>query len=302
MRVEGKIVDVLEREIFSGSIDIEDGRIVNISRHATPAEEYIIPGFIDAHLHIESSLLTPENFGALVVKHGTIGVVADPHEIANVVGRAGVDFMIESSRRTPLRSHFMIPSSVPATPFDVTGGTLSAADVEQMASSGLFVGLAEVMNVQGVVMGDGELMQKIAAAKAQDLAIDGHAPMASGEALRAYAACGITTDHECTTLEEAEEKIALGMKILIREGSAVKNYAALSPLIASNPDMVMFCTDDSHPDDIISDGHIDKIVRRAVADGYDLFDTLKIASLNPINHYRLDCGGLEIGSRADFIV
>ncbi|MFR9497121.1 MAG: adenine deaminase [Rikenellaceae bacterium] len=305
MIIEGNIVDIVGREIYPGAIEVEQGRISKIRRggvSSASCDGYIMLGFVDAHLHIESYLLTPSSFSQIVVGCGTVAVVTDPHEIANVMGRRGVDFMIEESKRASIRCHFTIPSSVPATPFDLAGGEITAHDVEQMTSSGEFVGLSEVMNLHGVVAGDEQILAKIEAAHAAGLVVDGHAPMQSGEALRQYIECGITTDHECVSLEEAEEKIAQGMKILIREGSAAKNYEALKPLIASSPENIMFCTDDSHPDDILSYGHIDKIVRRAVADGFDLFDVLRIASINPIDHYKLDQGDLSVGSRADFIV
>ncbi|MFI3261363.1 MAG: adenine deaminase [Rikenellaceae bacterium] len=302
MRIEGKIIDIENREIFSGSVDIEAGKIVSINHHDTTVADYIMLGFIDAHLHIESSLLTPAHFGELVVGKGTVAVVTDPHEIANVLGSKGVDYMIESSANSPINMYFTIPSCVPATPFDVAGAVVTAQDVEDMASSGRFVALSEVMNVPGVLMGDEELARKLKSARDYGLVIDGHAPMLTGDDLQKYISRGITTDHECFTLEEAQEKISKGMKILIREGSAAKNYEQLKPLIKSHPHSVMFCTDDSHPDDIISDGHIDKIVRRAIADGYDLFDVLRIASLNSIKHYGLDQGALKVGDKADFIV
>lgn len=302
MKVEGMIVDIENREIFSGSLDIEKGKIVKINRHDTGSEDYIMLGFVDAHVHIESSLLMPEHFGKLAASRGTVATVSDPHEIANVLGRRGVEFMLESSSRSPIKINFTIPSCVPSTPFDVAGGVITSGDVEQMAASGRFVALSEVMNVPGVLFGDEELARKISSAKSHGIVIDGHAPMLSGDDLQKYISSGITTDHEATTLEEAKEKIERGMKILIREGSAAKGYSELKPLIGTHPDQVMFCTDDTHPDDMILEGHIDKIVRRAVADGFDLFDVLRIASINPIEHYNLEQGLLKEGSSADFIV
>lgn len=300
--VEGNIVDLEQRRIFEGSVDIENGVIVSINQHSTSSGRYIIPGFVDAHVHIESSMLTPQNFGELVVHCGTVAVVTDPHEIANVMGIKGVEFMIENSKNSPIKTFFTIPSCVPATPFDVSGGVLSASDVEQMASTGQFVGLSEMMNVPGVLSGDTEVMAKLATAKKYHLTIDGHAPMLKGKDLADYANNHIRTDHECVTLEEAQEKIKHGMKILIREGSAARNYEALKTLIKTNPNDVMFCTDDSHPDEIISAGHINKLVVRSIANQFDLFDVLRIASINPIRHYKLDVGQLRVGDKADFTV
>ncbi len=300
--VEGKIVDIHQREIFEGSVKVENGVIVDIKRHATSMKGYIIPGFIDSHMHIESSMLTPQHFGQLVIQQGTVAVVTDPHEIANVMGVEGIEFMRENSKKSPIKTFFSIPSCVPATPFDVSGSSISPEETEKMAASGHFVALSEVMNVPGVLARDEDMMAKLDAAKRHHLPIDGHAPALRGEELASYAGCGISVDHECVTLEEAEEKIGVGMKILIREGSAAQNYEALKPLIKIDPDNVMFCTDDSHPDDIIALGHINKIVKRAVADGFDLFDVLKIASVNPLIHYKQDVGLLRVGDKADFII
>jgi len=300
--VEGKIVDIHQREIFEGSVEVENGVIVDIKRHATSMKGYIIPGFIDSHMHIESSMLTPQHFGQLVIQQGTVAVVTDPHEIANVMGVEGIEFMRENSKKSPIKTFFSIPSCVPATPFDVSGSSISPGETEEMAASGHFVALSEVMNVPGVLARDEDMMAKLDAAKRHHLPIDGHAPALRGEELASYAGCGISVDHECVTLEEAEEKIGVGMKILIREGSAAQNYEALKPLIKIDPDNVMFCTDDSHPDDIMALGHINKIVKRAVADGFDLFDVLKIASVNPLIHYKQDVGLLRVGDKADFII
>lgn len=300
--IEGNIIDVHHREIFEGSVKIEDGVIVAIDRHPTASKEYILPGFVNAHVHIESSMLTPENFGRIAIKQGTVAVVSDPHEIANVMGMEGIGFMVKNSKKSPLKTFYTIPSCVPATPFDVAGSVISAADVERLAASGQFVGLSEMMNVPGVLSADSGVMAKLAIAKKYGLPIDGHAPLLRGENLAIYVNNGISTDHECVALEEAEEKLSLGMKVLIREGSAARNYEALKSLIESNPDDVMFCTDDSHPYEIISLGHIKKLVVRSVANGFDLFDVLKIASINPIRHYKLDVGQLRVGDKADFIV
>jgi adenine deaminase len=300
--VEGKIVDVKHREIFEGAVVIEDGRIIDIRHQATQATGYIIPGFVDAHVHIESSMLTPQNFGHFILSRGTVAIVTDPHEIANVMGTKGIDMMMQSSQHSPVKMFFTIPSCVPSTPFDVAGDVVSPEDVEQLAASGRFVALSEMMNVPGVVYKDKDVIAKLQIASQHHLPIDGHSPRLSGDDLHTYVSYGINTDHECLSSDEAEEKVAAGMKILIREGSAARNYEALKPLIAKHPDMVMFCTDDAHPDDIIERGHIDKLVRMAVADGFDLFDVLHIASTAAIEHYKLDVGHLQIGDKADFIV
>lgn len=301
-RIEGHIVDVVGREIFEGSVEVENGFITAINRHPVERKSYIMPGFIDAHVHIESSMLTPENFGNVVIREGTVAVVTDPHEIANVMGVGGVDFMIENGRKSPLKTFFTIPSCVPATPFDCSGGVIASGDIAKLAASGQFVGLSEMMDIPGVLSENKEVMAKLAVAEKYRLPIDGHAPLLSGSALATYVSHHISTDHECVSLAEAEEKMALGLKILIREGSAARNYEALKSLIRSNPDVVMFCTDDSHAYELQTAGHIKKLVARSVANGFDLFDVLRIASINPIHHYHLDVGQLRMGDKADFIV
>jgi len=301
-QIEGNIVDIHNRKIFPGTILIEDGTIVSIRENANEYDQYILPGFVDAHVHIESSMLTPKEFSKSVISKGTVAIVNDPHEIANVLGKEGICFMLENSRESLIKMFFTIPSCVPATAYDFSGSVLSAADVEDLVNSGRFIGLSEMMNVPGVLKQDPETIKKIELIRERHLPIDGHAPGLRGKDLNFYIQSGISTDHECVSLEEALEKINSGMKILIREGSAAKNYEALKSLIALCPEKVMFCTDDSHPDDIIHRGHIDKIVKRAVQDGFDLFDVLKIASLNPVKHYNLKVGVLREGDDADFIV
>ncbi len=302
-RVEGEIVDIYNREIYQGVVTIEDGVVVDIMRMSVESSQgYIMPGFIDSHIHIESSMLTPEQFGKEAIKHGTVAVVADPHEIANVMGVKGVEFMRESATRSPIKTFFTIPSCVPATPYDVAGGVITSSDVERMAQSGDYVALSEMMDIGGVLSGDSEVIAKIEHSTRCGLPIDGHAPMLSGESLKSYADCGITTDHESSNLEEAYEKIGEDMKILIREGSACENYQALKSLIASHPTDVMFCSDDLHADDLCERGHIDCVVKRALRDGFDIFDTLTIASDSVINHYDLSVGTLQVGDSADFIV
>ena len=308
--IEGKIVDIQQQCIYQGTLTIEAGKITAICKGSLATDHpctqyttgYIMPGFIDAHVHIESAMLTPENFGEVVITKGTVAVVTDPHEIANVLGVAGIQFMLDNSKKSPIKTFFTIPSCVPATPFDVSGGRVSAAEVEQLAATKQFVGLSEMMNVPGVLFQDKEVMAKLHTAQKYGYPIDGHAPLLSGENLKKYTEAQITTDHECSTIEEAEEKIKRGMKILIREGSAARNYEALKTLIKTHPEATMFCTDDSHPDELLSKGHIDKIVRQALRDGFNLFDVLRIASLNPIHHYGLNVGQLREGDEADFIV
>lgn len=300
--IEGNIIDIHRREIYPGIISIDSGKIISINRNSQKYAHYISPGFIDAHVHIESSMLIPEEFSKLTIRRGTVAIVNDPHEIANVMGTEGIEYMIENSKQSCIKSFFTIPSCVPATPYDSSGSVLLSSDIEQLALNHKFVGLSEMMNVPGVVQDDTEVLAKIEIARRHHLTIDGHAPGLSGSFLKKYIDAGISTDHECTSLEEAIEKINSGMKILIREGSAAKNYEALKWLIADYPEKVMFCTDDSHPNDLLSYGEIDKLVRKALGDGFDLFDVLKIASFNPISHYKINVGCLREGDPADFII
>lgn len=301
-QIEGNIIDIYNRKIFPGIISVENGVITSISKNSKNYDYYISPGFIDSHVHIESSMLIPAEFSKLAIQKGTIAVVNDPHEIANVLGREGIDFMIENSKDSAIKMYFTIPSSVPATCFDFSGGSIRFSDVEELLKSNHFIGLSEMMNVPGVINNDPEIIQKIELVRQFGFVVDGHAPGLIGENLKKYINFGISTDHECTDIQEALEKIHFGMKILIREGSAAKNYEALKSLIATYSDRIMFCTDDSHPGDLIKFGHIDKIVRRAIKDGFDLFDILKIACINPISHYNLNVGELRVGDSADFII
>lgn len=300
--IEGNLIDIDNREFYPCAITITDGRIVSIERNSNSYDCYISPGFIDAHVHVESSMLMPSEFSRVVLSNGTVGVVSDPHEIANVLGVEGIKMMIQNGNQVSLKFFWGIPSCVPATSFDKPGHVITVDDTEKLAKSGQFTMLSEMMNVPGVLNNDPEVMQKIAIAKAYHLRIDGHAPELRGDTLSAYIARGIETDHESTTLEEAEEKIQKGMQILIREGSAAKNYDALKSLIATRTENVMFCTDDSHADDLIEKGHINKIVKRALADGFGLFDIFQIACVNPVKFYHLDVGTLHVGDKADFIV
>lgn len=300
--VDGNIVDILGREIFPGVISIENNIIKSITRNTEKYDRYILPGFIDAHVHIESSMLIPKEFSSVVIKNGTVAIINDPHEIANVLGIPGISFMIENSKESLVKTFFTIPSCVPSTAMDYSGGEIPALEIENLIDHFPFIGLSEVMDVPGVLNNAPKVKDKIEIAVNHNLVIDGHAPQLKGKDLEKYIAAGISTDHECIDMNEALEKINLGMNILIREGSAAKNYEALKYLLKDYSDHVMFCTDDSHPSDLIHLGHIDKIVRRAIKDGFDLYDVLKIACINPIKHYRLDVGFLRINDPADFIV
>lgn len=302
-QIKGLIVDIPQRKIFPGCIHIEGKIIQRIE--TLPADEvpqqYIMPGFIDAHIHIESSMLVPSEFAMIAVQHGTVATISDPHEIANVCGIEGVQYMIENGKKVPLKFHFGAPSCVPATAFETAGATIDSNAIKTLLANKDIYYLAEMMNFPGVLMQDDEVMKKIQYAKEVNKPIDGHAPGLRGEKAAQYINAGITTDHECTTLEEAVEKIGYGMKILIREGSAAKNYEALKPLLRQFPSQVMFCSDDKHPDELIH-GHINQLVMRALKDGFDLFDVLYAACLHPIFHYNMRVGYLQPGHSADFIV
>ena len=299
--IGGQIVDLVNSRIFSGVVIVEDGKIKKIEEQPVGNTRYIMPGFVDAHVHIESSMLVPSEFARLATAHGTVATVSDPHEIANVLGKGGVRFMIENGKKVPFKFFFGAPSCVPSTAFETSGFTLDSNDIEELMASPDIYYLSEVMNYPGVINEDPELMRKIDAAKKYHKPIDGHAPAVTGIDLQKYIGAGITTDHECFTLAGALEKISLGMKILIREGSAAKNFEALIPLMATHPDKLMFCSDDKHPDEL-DDGHIDVLVRKAIALGYDVMDVLKAASLNAVRHYNLPVGMLQQGDDADFIV
>ncbi|MGB3798649.1 MAG: adenine deaminase [Lewinella sp.] len=301
--IKGRYVDIDAREIYGAVMTIgDDGRIASIERD--PARDkrgwFILPGFVDAHVHIESSMLLPVEFAKLAVVHGTVATVSDPHEIANVMGMEGVEYMIDNARHTALSIHFGAPSCVPATPFESAGAKIGPEDVAELLNRPDITYLSEMMNYPGVLHSDPEVMAKINAAMQVDKPVDGHAPGLRGKEAAAYAAAGISTDHECFTAAEARDKLAAGMKILIREGSAARNYAALEELIDEFPDRLMFCTDDCHPDDLMA-GHINRLVVRAVRGGHDLFNVLQIACRNAVDHYGLPIGQLRIGDRADFI-
>ena len=302
MKVSGNIVDLEKHDIFPGTIKIENGRITEIIKEDNKEfKNYIIPGFIDAHIHIESSMLVPSEFARIAVVHGTVGVVSDPHEIVNVLGVSGIEYMLENSMSSPMKFFFGVPSCVPASPFENTGSTLGSEDVEKLLSRKDLYFLAEVMNYPGVINEDPETMRKIKAAKKHDKPVDGHAPALTGDDLKKYVEAGVSTDHECFTADEAEEKIRLGMKILIREGSAARNFDDLLPVLDEHWKNCMLCSDDKHPDDLVK-GHINILVKKAICEGVDPLKVLTVASYNPIVHYKLDVGLLRNGDPADFLV
>jgi adenine deaminase len=298
--ISGNLVDPLRRSIRPATLTIRDGCIESITDDPRPHATWLLPGFVDAHVHVESSLLPPAEFARLAVAHGTVATVSDPHEIANVLGIPGVDFMLDDASRSPFTFCFGAPSCVPATPFDHAGAVIDSAAVAALLDRPEIGYLSEMMNYPGVIAGDAEVLAKIAAAKARGKPVDGHAPRLRGPQAAAYAAAGITTDHECVELAEALDKIGLGMKILIREGSAARNFDSLASLIDTHPDRCMLCSDDKHPDQLLL-GHIDGLVRRARALGSDLFDVLQAACVNPVRHYRLPVGLLQPGDSADFL-
>jgi adenine deaminase len=316
MQIIGQLVDILGRNIYPAVVTIEAGRIQSITPLSTTVPDdaaepapillpdntpYILPGFIDAHVHIESSLLTPAEFARLAVVHGTVATVSDPHEIANVCGLPGVEFMIRNGNSVPFHFNFGAPGCVPATRFETSGATLEAAKVAQLLARDDIKYLSEMMNFPGVLHKDPEVMAKIHAAQRVGKPIDGHAPGLRGEQARQYIHAGISTDHECTTAEEALDKLEAGMQILIREGSAARNFGALIGLLNDHPNEMMFCSDDCHPDYLIA-GHIDRLCARAVARGIDVFKVLRAACINPVVHYRLNSGILRPGHSADLIL
>lgn len=300
-RITGSFVDIPGRRIFPAEVIIRNGKIETIRHIDDPAEGFILPGFIDAHVHVESSMLLPSEFARVAVTHGTVATISDPHEIANVLGVAGVDHMIENGSEVPFHFFFGAPSCVPATEFETAGARIDAEDVRELLARPEILYLSEMMNFPGVLNGDPEVMKKIAAAKAVGKPIDGHAPGLLGSDAARYAGTGISTDHECSTIDEARDKLAAGMWILIREGSAARNFDALVPLLRDHSDRIMFCSDDKHPDSLV-EGHINTLCARAIKHGIDLFNVLQAACINPILHYRLPIGRMRIGDPADFIV
>ncbi len=303
LSVKGNIVDVFSKKIYPGKIFIEDGKIKSIEKLSADQKlpNFILPGFIDAHVHIESSMLVPSEFAKLAVVHGTVATISDPHEIANVCGLKGVEFMIANGKTVPFKFHFGAPSCVPATIFETAGAALDAEEVDLLLQKNEINYLSEMMNFPGVLNGDEEVMNKIASAKKYNKPVDGHAPGLRGEEAKRYIDAGISTDHECFTKEEALDKLQYGMKILIREGSAAKNFEALIDLLNDYPDKIMFCSDDKHPDSLV-EGHINLLCQRAVAKGLDVFKVLQAACINPVEHYKMNVGLLKEGDAADLIV
>ena len=301
MIVKGNIVDILNRRIFKGEVEVKNGKVVSVKEANHNQENYILPGFIDAHIHIESSMLVPSEFAKIAVKHGTVATVSDPHEIANVLGVKGVAFMIENGKKVPLKFNFGAPSCVPATSFESAGAIIDADDIKLMMENPDIKYLAEMMNYPGVLFDDADVLEKIQHAKDNHKPIDGHAPGLRGDDITKYMAAGISTDHECFSYDEALEKLHKGMKVIIREGSAAKNFEALIELLPEHFENMMFCSDDKHPDDLLL-GHINQLCERAIAKGIDVFKVLQAACVNPVKHYNLEVGLLQKGDDADFIV
>jgi adenine deaminase len=302
MEIKGRIIDIEGKKIFKGVVRLSEGKIISVEEiNADVPEQFILPGFIDAHVHIESSMLTPSEFARLAVVHGTVSTVSDPHEIGNVLGKAGVMYMIEDGKKTNFKFYFGAPSCVPATPFETAGSTISVNEIEELFQLNEVKYLAEMMNWPGVLNNDPEVLAKISLAHKMNKQVDGHAPGLKGGQAKKYIDAGITTDHECFTKEEALDKLSFGMKVIIREGSAARNFDALADLLHEHYENMMFCSDDKHPDSLV-EGHINKLVERALAKGVDLFKVLQAACLNPITHYGLGVGRLRPGDPADFII
>lgn len=302
--LQGNIVAITEKNIFFGEITVEQGKIVSVTKLDPSVKDgapYICPGFIDSHVHVESSMLVPSEFARLAVVHGTTGTISDPHEIANVCGAEGVHYMISNGKTVPFKFHFGAPSCVPATIFETAGAALNAEEVDALLAMPEIKYLSEMMNFPGVLNGDEEVMKKIASAQKYNKPVDGHAPGLRGETAKQYIDAGISTDHECFTAEEALDKLKYGMKILIREGSAAKNFEALIGLMNDHYENMMFCSDDKHPDSL-AEGHINQLCARAVAKGIDVFKVLQAACVNPVLHYKMENGILREGDPADFIL
>lgn len=300
-QVSGQLIDIPNRKTYPVTVHFDKGIIQKIEKIEKAPSQYILPGFVDAHVHVESSMLVPSEFGRLAVVHGTVGTISDPHEIGNVLGVEGVEYMIDNGKQINFKFHFGAPSCVPATIFETAGAEITVDDVEYLLKKPEINYLAEMMNWPGVLFKDETVFAKIAKAKALNKPIDGHAPGVKGEQAKTYAAAGISTDHECFTIEEAQDKLDCGMKILIREGSAAKNFEALIPLLDQNYERIMFCSDDKHPDNLV-EGHINLLVKRALAKGNDLYKVLQAACINPVRHYNMNIGLLQEKDPADFIV
>jgi adenine deaminase len=299
--VAGHLVDLHDREIQPVTVHVQDGTVDRIVPTDDVPDRYLLPGFVDAHVHVESAMLTPSEFARAAVPHGTVATVSDPHEIANVLGVEGVEYMIEDGKQVPFHFAFGAPSCVPATPFETSGATLDPDAVAALLDRDEVLYLSEMMDFPGAINRDDDVMAKIEAAQARGKPVDGHAPGLRGEGVEAYAAAGIETDHECFDIEGAREKLDAGMRIAIREGSAAKNFDELIPLMDEAPERLMFCSDDKHPDSLV-EGHIDDLAHRAIERGYDRFDVLRAACVHPVEHYGLNVGLLREGDPADFIV
>jgi adenine deaminase len=301
MKISGQLIDIHKREIYPAEVRFDDNIINGIERIESAVNRFILPGLIDSHVHIESSMITPCAFAAAAVRHGTTGVVSDPHEIANVMGMEGIKFMIDNAKKAPVRFWFGAPSCVPATSFETSGGRIDEKEIRQLLEMQEIKYMAEMMNFPGVINNDPEVHKKLNVAKSIKKPIDGHAPGLFGAELKKYISSGISTDHECSTLVEAKEKIALGMKILIREGSAARNLNSLKYLFRADPEMIMLCSDDIHPE-MLAKRHINKLVAQLISEGYNLFDVIRSCTVNPVLHYNLEAGLLQPGQSADFII
>jgi adenine deaminase len=299
--VSGHIVDIISKNIIVGTVTISNGKIESIREDESAQYQFILPGLIDAHIHIESSMLIPSEFARLAVIHGTVATVSDPHEIANVLGIDGVRFMINNGEKVPFKFYFGAPSCVPATPFETSGSAIRLKEIDLLLQMKEVRYLSEMMNFPGVLSGDKEVLGKLACARKYNKPVDGHAPGLRGKEVKRYIEAGISTDHESVTHEEALDKLNYGMNILIREGSAAKDFEELIDLIEIYPDRIMFCSDDKHPNDLIR-GHINEQIKRAVAKGFDPVTVLKSCICNPVKHYNLDVGLLQPGDPADFII
>jgi adenine deaminase len=299
--VSGQYVDIVGKQIYPATIQVENGIIVAISPCDNAPLQYLLPGFIDSHVHIESSMLIPSSFARLAVVHGTIGTISDPHEIANVCGVDGVHYMIDNGKKVPFHFFFGAPSCVPATVFETAGAMIDSDQITELLASDDIYYLSEMMNFPGVLYQDDEVMKKISAAHQAGKPVDGHAPGLRGEEAKKYIAAGISTDHECFTIDEALDKLGFGLKILIREGSAAKNFEALYPLLDSHTNNIMLCSDDKHPDSLL-EGHINQLCARAIAKGIDKFKVLQAACINPVEHYKLPTGKMQVGDPANFIM
>lgn len=298
--IKSNLIDLVAKEVYAAEIVIENNRIASITKISETLSTYILPGFIDAHVHVESSMLVPTEFARIAVTHGTVGTISDPHEIANVLGVAGVEYMIDNAKQVPFHFYFGAPSCVPATNFETAGAIIDSNDIDKLLGRKEIVYLAEMMNFPGVIFKDEEVLKKIAFSKKHNKPVDGHAPGLMGEEMRNYFDAGISTDHECFMYEEALEKLKHGVKIMIREGSAAKNFETLIPLLDHFPEQIMFCCDDKHPDNLI-EGHINQHVKRALEKGHDMYNVLRASSYNVVKHYQLPVGLLQVGDPADFI-